>query len=465
MSYTILNEIGHGGMGCVYKAQAPDGTIVALKMMSNQVACYPEYRELFSSEVDTLKRMSHPSVVRIVGEPYSDNDGNLYLPMEFVEGETLAHHLSHGGHYSVADAVRLMGQILDAMQYVHEQRRIHRDIKPSNIMLRPDGSVCVIDFGIAKDAKIGGTGKTVGRIIGTDGYMSPEQAGGLNIDRRTDIYSLGCLFFFLLTGKPAIPSKGNDYETIKAILDGNIEPPSTFNHDVSPAIDRVFFRSVNKDMTRRYSSCAEFKNALMAAYRGETPPVETSVDTSLQHSGDSSPRITVGQSPDNDICIANPYVSRHHLVVRGLRQPVTGGGSKPVIEVTDANSTNGTGIDGRPLRNTSMTFDYTDISQLPEVLLAARSECMLDWHQVVDKLKAKGWQTEIVQPAEQPAISSSMALLYLFLPVAGWIAAAAFRSKRPAYASKANTIAWIGMIMYFAMAIVICLKTMKYWRF
>ena len=383
MAYSIICELGHGGMGCVYKALAPNGTIVALKMMSNKVTCYPEYRDLFKSEVNTLRQMNHPSVVRIVDEPYNDNAGNYYIPMEFVEGETIEQHINKYGAYKFDKAVKLMSKILEALQYIHERRRIHRDIKPSNIMIRPTGSICIIDFGIAKDARIGGTGHTVGRIIGTDGYMSPEQASGLNIDHRTDIYSVGCVLYFLLTGQHAIRKEKNDISTIANIINGNIPLPSQTIPSISAAIDKVFLKSVDKNMIKRYQTASEFKYALE------------------EICGNPIPKITIGSSQDNDIQINNQYVSRHHLIIKGLEQPLTNGLKKYSFEIIDT-STNGTGINGRPLRNGSIIIEYNTDNNLPDVLLAAHTECTLNWNEVINKLKMRGWNVEKQQSSTPP---------------------------------------------------------------
>lgn len=106
MAYTIINKIGSGGMGCVYKARDSQGRIVALKMMSNKVTCYPEYRQLFQSEVDTLKMMNHLAVVHIVGEPYQYDAGNLYLPMEYVEGQTIEQWVKENGVFPMGRGCR-----------------------------------------------------------------------------------------------------------------------------------------------------------------------------------------------------------------------------------------------------------------------------------------------------------------------------------------------------------------------
>lgn len=403
MAYTILEEIGRGGMGSVFKARDEHGNIVAIKQMSNKVAYMPEYRELFNTEAETLQRLDHPSVVHIVGMPYGDSEGNLYLPMEYIDGTTLSQCIQQSGPFAVDVAVRLMLKVLEAMQYVHDHGRIHRDIKPSNIMLRPDGRVCVIDFGIAKDAKVGGTGKTAGRIIGTDGYMSPEQAKGLHIDHRTDIYSLGCVFFFMLTGRSAIKKESHDYKTVLNILQADMPVPSQYAQGVPPAIDQVFLRAVDRNMMQRFQSAAEFARALEAAASGQMPDAAdtfraTGSNGWSQTPDTNSPVVTIGRGTDNDICYSSDYVSKHHLVVRGVMN--NGAGSdQPAIEITD-NSTNGTAVNGRPLRHSSILIPYTGTSFLPEVLLSARAEFPLNWAEVIALLRQRGWNR--VQQPEPP---------------------------------------------------------------
>lgn len=442
--YTLLEEIGHGGMGCVYKGRDNfTGNMVAIKMMSNKVTCYPEYRQLFQSEVDTLKRMDHPSVVHIVGDPYQE-EGNLYLPMEYVTGETIEQHVSRSGVFPVDEAVRIMLKVLEAIQYVHDRGKIHRDIKPSNIMIRPDRSVCIIDFGIAKDARVG-TGQTVGRIIGTDGYMSPEQAKGLNIDKRTDIYALGCVFYFLLTGKHAIPKGNNDYETVCNILQSIPALPSEAAPGIPVQFDAIFLKAVDKNMTMRYQSAADFKEAIEGI------------------NGNVVPKVTVGRLADNDIQIAdNQDVSRHHLIIRGIDQPVTGGRTKYLIEITD-DSTNGTGINGKLLKHQSTIIEYNGTVNLPEVLLAGRPELVLNWNQVISLLKSKGWKPFVSRGGgggdDLPSVSEKLDLFLcivsFLIPLVGLILWGVYRKEHPQKAEWAAKLALGGFVIGFIINIIV----------
>lgn len=432
MPYTLIEEIGHGGMGCVYKGMDANGRKVAIKMMSNKVTCYPEYRQLFQSEVDTLRRMDHPSVVHIVGEPYRDDKGNLYLPMEYVEGRTLEQKVNAEGTIPMEEAVSLMCKILEALQYVHDRNRIHRDIKPSNIMIRPDGSVCIIDFGIAKDARVG-TGNTVGRIIGTDGYMSPEQANGLNIDRRTDIYSLGCVLYYLLTGKHAIPKGQNDYETICSILTNIPALPSQSGTGVSTALDDVFAKAVDKNMTHRYQTAAEFKEAIEQAV------------------GRGLPSVSIGRLESNNIVIRNDDVSRKHLVIRGVERPMTGGAKQYFLEIEDLGSKNGTGVNGRLLRRDTYSINYEGTVNLPEVFLAGKPELSVSWPEVMAMLRSKGWNPQVYKPENPPEQKEESLHWFLcivsLVPLVGWVLWGVYKDEHPRKASLAAKLAWSGFLI------------------
>ena len=452
MAYKIIEEIGRGGMGCVYKAMDEAGNIVALKMMSNQVTCFPEYCKLFNEEVVALRRMNSTSVVRIVGDPYDDAEGNKYLPMEFINGETVEHYVKKNGAFEFSVALELMLEILEAMDHVHSHEIIHRDIKPSNIMLRSDavyslvkntytapltdvhsvGRVCIIDFGIAKDVKLGHTVHTVGRVIGTDGYMSPEQAGGYNIDSRTDIYSLGCLFYFMITGQPAVPNGKSNHETICNIFKHIPVLPSEAAPGIPKAIDEVIKKAVDKDMTRRYSTVKAFKEALEMAV------------------GLAVPMVTIGRVDENDIVISHKDVSRRHLKVYGCTGSNIDGTKRSYIEVEDVGSTNGTGVNGRMLRKDKISIDYNGTVNFPEVFLAGRPELVLVWSDVVRALREKGWNPEL-QVAPHEEFTAGDAALSFFVPFKGWSMAANKRDKNPSYSTKATVWAWIGMVVYIVL--------------
>lgn len=372
MSYTKIKELGKGGMGSVWLCEDDYGRKVAVKTLRSEMSYNPDFRELFDAEARTLSKMNNPSVVRILGNTFYDDNGDLCLPMEFVEGETLTHIIRANGPFSEDVAIDYMSKILDALDYIHSVGNIHRDIKPSNIMIRPDNSICVIDFGIAKDMKTH-TGKTVGRIIGTDGYMSPEQAKGDSVDYRTDIYSLGCVFYYMLTGKDAIVKQSNDFETATVILEDNFPKVRDANPNVSERIQNVILKAVDKNMMKRYHTAADFKRALGG----------TVISDNVE--------VSIGRVK-GDIIISSQYVSGSHLKIE-YRTSYSNNENKGILVITDT-STNGTGIDGRFLKHGTYSFDYqhgvTPISSLPEVYLAGRAELRLDWNRVIATLVEKG---------------------------------------------------------------------------
>ena len=451
-------------MGCVYLGHDDQtGQKVAIKMMSNKVTCLPEYRQLFQAEVQSLQLMNHPSVVHIVGHSWSDNEGNFYLPMEYVEGITIEQHVKRNGVFPMQGTVNLMCKILDAMSYVHQCGCIHRDIKPSNIMIRPDGSICIIDFGIAKDSRAGVAGQTVGKVIGTDGYMSPEQAEGLHIDHRTDIYSLGCVLYYMLTGKNAVNKGNNGHETMLNILNQERMLPSQTT-GVSTKLDEIYLRAIDRDMTKRYQTCREFRDDLERAMRNPYA---------------SDAKVTVGREKDNDIRFSQDVVSKHHLEIHGFTSPVTGGANHYTIEITD-HSTNGTGIDGRYVNNATERLVYDGTTQLPQVMLAGRSDILLSWPQVMQKLREKGWNPQAGSPGQgrppqpplppQPGLvnspadygrveadrlSGGMCFLCFMFPLVGWILWGVWHNQYPHKGSKAAMWAWIGFGVGFFLNIIL----------
>src|ERR1700693_1655429 len=240
-SYEILSAIGAGGMGEVYQAHDTKlGRDVAVKVLPETFAHDPDRLSRFQREAKMLASLNHPNIATIHGLEHSDSV--QYLVMELVPGETLRERIAREGPLSVEEALGICRQITEALEGAHDKGIIHRDLKPANVKLTPAGRVKVLDFGLAKafvgddglDFSHGPTvtamGTEEGRILGTPAYMSPEQARGKAVDKRTDIWAFGCVLYELLTGKQAFRGETVS-DTIAALLerepDWQVLPPST----------------------------------------------------------------------------------------------------------------------------------------------------------------------------------------------------------------------------------------------
>jgi serine/threonine-protein kinase len=259
--YEILSPLGRGGMGMVYKAHdlVLDET-VAIKVLRSEIAREPEMAKRFRSEIKLARRVSHRNVCRI--HEYGEDAGVRFISMEFIDGVTLKDRLQ-GRPASVEEGLGIGLQVARGLQAVHDHGIIHRDFKTSNIMIDAKGVVRLMDFGIAKAAgSETSSASGTGHAIGTPEYMSPEQARGVSVDLRSDIYSLGCVLFEIFTGR--VPFRG---ETPVATMFKQI-------HDSFPASDiaklpdplvPVLRRALAKSPEDRFASVAELSVALRAA--------------------------------------------------------------------------------------------------------------------------------------------------------------------------------------------------------
>jgi serine/threonine protein kinase len=228
-SYELLVQIGAGGMGEVYQAHDTKlGRDVAIKVLPEAFAHDPERLSRFQREAKMLASLNHPNIATIHG--LEQSNGTSYLVMELVAGETLADRVKREGAVPIQEALNIAKQIAEALEAAHEKGIIHRDLKPANVKVTPEGKVKVLDFGLAK-AFAGDSGPDLshvptvtaigteeGRILGTPAYMSPDQARGKPVDKRTDIWAFGCVLYELLTGKRAFRGETGQ-DTIAAVLE------------------------------------------------------------------------------------------------------------------------------------------------------------------------------------------------------------------------------------------------------
>src|SRR5919199_1812449 len=265
-SYTLLEPIGHGGMAAVYRArQETLDRIVAVKVLSDNLAASDEFMQRFVREARTAANMRHPNVIT-VHDFGQDERGVPYLVLEYVDGMTLADLMDAGLDDSrIPD---LLDQIAAGLDYAHGRGVIHRDVKPGNVLLTEDGRVVLADFGLAWLAEAAIHLTMSGGGIGTPEYMSPEQASGLRVDARTDVYALGVVLYEMLSGDR--PYTG---ESPIGILLKHVQAPvpstAALRPDLPPAVDLVVQQALAKDPERRFQTAGALARAFREALTQE----------------------------------------------------------------------------------------------------------------------------------------------------------------------------------------------------
>ena len=290
--YTILEEAGRGGMATVYLAkQASMNRSVAIKVLPPHFLHDPSFLERFKREVEVISQLEHPHILPIY--EFGEADGMPYIAMRFLGGGSMAQMIRRGVP-DLDELVRPMRQVSQALDYAHLQGIIHRDLKPGNIMLDEGGNAYLSDFGIAR---VMGSDLTGSAIIGTPAYMSPEQANGIGIDGRSDIYSLGVVLFELITGREPYQA-----ETPMALLLKHLNEPMPpareFREGISDAVEDVLSKSTAKDPDERYSSAKEMSDAFEKALQSNDE-THYSTPTKVERKKDTpTPIAQVGENMD-----------------------------------------------------------------------------------------------------------------------------------------------------------------------
>lgn len=252
--YEITELIGVGGMANVYKANdILEGTVVAVKILKDEFSKNSEFLRRFKNESKAIALLSHPNIVRVVDVSFGDRI--QYIVMEYISGITLKQYIEQQGVLTWKEAVHFTVQVLRALQHAHDNGIVHRDVKPQNIMLLQDGTIKVMDFGIARFAR--GDSKTMtDKAIGSVHYISPEQARGDEIDEKTDIYSVGVMLFEMLTGQ--LPFEADNAVSVAIMqMQAPVRKPRDINATIPEGLEEITIRAMQKDPSKRYQSAAE----------------------------------------------------------------------------------------------------------------------------------------------------------------------------------------------------------------
>lgn len=268
--YEILAELGHGAMGTVYRARDPKiERIVALKtvrLMGATPEQESEYRRRFFREAQSAGKLSHPGIVTIYDVGEDEVTQTPYIVMEYIEGSTLESLLSRMAPAAM-ESLRLIQQVAEALDYAHAREIIHRDIKPANIIVTPGGQPKITDFGIAKLPKSEFT--VPGQILGTLAYLAPEQLKGGSLDGRADLFSLGVILYWMLTGRK--PFEGDTSTIVYQVACQDPPAITDLKPDLSEEINRVVLRALAKDPDQRYRRGMELADDLADLQAGRAP--------------------------------------------------------------------------------------------------------------------------------------------------------------------------------------------------
>jgi serine/threonine-protein kinase len=249
--YELEREIGRGGMATVHLARdLRHGRPVAIKVMMTDLEGDPETRERFYREAKVAGRLQHRNLISVYD--MGEEDGRLYMVMELLRGDTLNDYLKRVHRLSLETTLDFMGQMCEGLAVAHVHGIFHRDVKPGNIFVQDDGSVKVLDFGVARLADSNMTAS--GFIVGTPDFMSPEQARGAEIDHRSDIFSTGAVFYYMLSGRK--PFAASDLPAVLHKVEAE-EPLPLSDREAPPGLSKIISKALAKSVARRYQELGE----------------------------------------------------------------------------------------------------------------------------------------------------------------------------------------------------------------
>ncbi|MEP7284007.1 MAG: protein kinase, partial [Rubrivivax sp.] len=291
--YRLTRVRGQGAMGVVYEAEDSRlGRVVAVKTVQRNVlfdeSTASDFAERFEREARAAASLSHPNIVTVYD--FGEHDGSSYIVMELVRGRELAQSFDAGQRPSLRESVRIVAELLDALDYAHRQGVVHRDIKPANVMLDETGRVKLTDFGVARVATTAQERTMPGTQVGTPSYMAPEQILGTAVGSRADIFAAGVVLYQCLTGQRPF-SGGGAFQIQRQIVQDEPRPPSSLVSELPPTMDGVVARALAKRPEDRYQTAAQFATDLRATLGAE------STDPGLLAPAEHDPDATIVMRP------------------------------------------------------------------------------------------------------------------------------------------------------------------------
>jgi serine/threonine-protein kinase len=274
--YRILRSLGHGGMGSVYLAEDKVlKRLIALKVMAHLPGHMPELGSRLLREAQIAAQLKHPNIIALY-DAVALSDGSIALITEFSEGRSLDHIIQSNPPIPIDDALRIGLQLASGLEAAHRQSIIHRDIKPSNILIEPDGTLKITDFGIAKLLKEKELGLSVitqtgSSMIGTPMYIAPEQLSGQGVDARSDIYSFGAVLYEVTTGKRYLQSE-SVHELMYKVVNDIPLAPQMINPSIPRELNDLILKCLQKNPTQRYSSAGELVQEISNLLEAMTRP-------------------------------------------------------------------------------------------------------------------------------------------------------------------------------------------------
>ena len=318
--YEILQMLGEGGMGAVYKARDRElDRFVALKLIRPELAANPSILARFKQELLLSREVTHRNVIRIYD--LGDADGVKFITMEFVEGQDLRSLIQEKKKFPPEEAVELMQQVCRALEAAHTLGIIHRDLKPQNIMRDQTGRILVMDFGLARMVEGDGMTQT-GALVGTMEYMSPEQALGKDLDQRSDLYSMGLILYELLTGK--MPFKAES--AVASLIKRNQEqatPVSDHDQTIPRALSNIVAKCLERDPALRYQTATEFLQDL-EIWQGKSAAATLRFPTSEKPWGQTIPWHWIGGTAAVLALAVTGFLLRGELFAPGKKAGATG---------------------------------------------------------------------------------------------------------------------------------------------